>query len=88
MVEGGDGVMKITVYSKSNCLQSKRLIRYLSKRGIFFINKDITASEENLIEYEQYGYTSTPVCVLIDDGSEFEHAGFDEDVKGILDMIL
>lgn len=81
--------MNIVVYSHPDCLQSKQLIQYLSKRGIFFINKPITASEENLIEYEKYGVHSTPVFVgLDDDGKEFVEIGFNEDTKTVLDMIL
>lgn len=81
--------MKVIVYSRPGCLQSKQLKRYLTKRGIPFIDKDITASKDNLLEYESYDYTDTPVIVVIDDdGREFVHEGFNEDVKIILDMLL
>lgn len=81
--------MKVLIYSRANCIQSKKLVKYLQKRKIHFINKDIDNSEDDLIEYERYGYTSTPLCVITDDdGTEFIEVGFNEGVKTILDMIL
>lgn len=81
--------MKVIIYTKPNCIQSKQLKRYLTGRGIAFIEKDITASAENFAEYEQYDPVDSPLCVIIDEyDEEFIHEGFNDDVKTILDMLL
>jgi glutaredoxin len=81
--------MKVIVYSSPNCLQSKNLKKYLVSRGITFVDKDITASESNFLEFEKYDPVTSPLCVLIDEnGEEFVHEGFNDDVKTILDMLL
>lgn len=77
--------MKITVYHKRNCLPSKMVLKYLKKRKVFYIAKSV---EENLVEYESYGYTSSPLCVVEKNGEKFIEVGFNDDVKTILDMII
>ncbi|RLK63734.1 glutaredoxin-like protein NrdH [Atopobacter sp. AH10] len=65
--------MTLTIYSKPNCMQCNFTKRFLKDKGIEFIEKDITVSEEALQEVKDLGFQSVPV-VKNSDGEAF--AGF------------
>ena len=59
--------MKITVYSKPNCMQCNFTKKYLKERDIAFKEIDVTQDEDALIKIKDMGYQTVPVVVTKDD---------------------
>ena len=53
--------MKITVYSKPNCMQCNFTKKYLEDAGIDFEVKDVSVSEEAKNELKELKFMSLPV---------------------------
>lgn len=65
--------MKITVYSKPDCMQCNFTKKYLKERDITFKEIDVTQDEVALrLVKEQLGYKTVPVVVVIG-GNDIEH---------------
>lgn len=72
--------MRVTLYSKPQCVQCDATKRTLRKVGLGFTEVDLTESESAL-EYvtEDLGYAQAPV-VVVEDGTEQNHwSGFRPD---------
>ena len=72
--------MRVTVYSKPQCVQCDATKRELRKLGAEFRTVDLTETPEAL-EYvtEELGYAQAPV-VVVEDGTEQNHwSGFRPD---------
>ncbi len=56
--------MKITVYSKPNCMQCEMTKKYLQENNVPFESIDVTKNEEALNAIKQAGYTGMPVVTV------------------------
>lgn len=56
--------MDITVYSKSGCVQSFYVTKYLEKKRINFIEKIVNRNDSFLHEIREMGYRSIPVTMI------------------------
>lgn len=59
--------MKITVYSKPNCMQCNFTKKYLKECDIAFEEIDVTQDEVALNKIKEMGYQAVPVVVTNDD---------------------
>ena len=59
--------MKITVYSKPNCMQCNFTKKYLKERDIAFEEIDVTQDEDALIKIKDMGYQAVPVVITDSD---------------------
>ena len=70
--------MKITVYTKPNCMACAMTRKYLQENNVPFESIDVTQNEEALHAVKQAGYTGMPV-VTIGYGFDFSWSGFRPD---------
>ena len=59
--------MKITVYSKPNCMQCNFTKKYLKERDITFNEIDVTQDEDALNKIKDMGYQAVPVVFTDND---------------------
>lgn len=69
--------MKITVYSKPNCMQCKYVKEYLSDKEIPFESIDVFEDKETMQHLLNGGYSQMPVVEI--EGQE-PHTGFRPDI--------
>ncbi|MDY6062689.1 MAG: glutaredoxin-like protein NrdH [Erysipelotrichaceae bacterium] len=55
---------KITVYSKSGCIQCNFTKKFLEEHNLEYTNKDVELSSVALKEVKELGFTSLPVIVI------------------------
>lgn len=53
----------IVVYSKPKCVQCEFTKNYLKEHDVVFVEKDITASNDNLEEAKKTGFSMMPIVV-------------------------
>ena len=56
--------MKITVYTKPNCMACAMTRKYLLENNVPFESIDVTQNEEALNAVKQAGYTGIPVVAV------------------------
>lgn len=58
--------MKITVYTKPNCMACEMTKKYLCENNVQFESIDVMQNEEALNRIKNAGYSSMPVVVVED----------------------
>nr|DAY42269.1 MAG TPA: glutaredoxin-like protein [Caudoviricetes sp.] len=70
--------MKVTVYSKSSCIQCEMTKMYLDQHKIKFETVDVFETEGVLEKIKSYGFKGMPVVVL-DDNFDNAWVGYNLD---------